>query len=263
MPIYLLVANNAGVFTAYTSSDGIAWTAIPGSTVTLNLGSSLLAGLAVTSHNTGVLSTAVIDSVSVTNTVPPPPPPPPPPPCPTGWNCADIGNPALAGGQSLSGSTWTIQGGGADIYGTADQFHYVWQPLAGDGSVSAQVTSQTNTSAWAKAGVMLRATTDPGSPNYAAYITPGNGVSVQVRTSQGGTTAKRAVATGTVPIYLKVTRAGTTFSAYSSGDGVTWTLVPNSTMTLGVTGPMLEGLAVTSHNTGALCTVNMNAVVTS
>jgi hypothetical protein len=155
---------------------------------------------------------------------------------------------------------WTLQGAGADIYGTADQFHFVWQSLPGDGSISARVTAQTNTSSWAKAGVMLRASTDPGAANYAIYITPGNGVSVQYRAGQGATTNKVATTTGTVPIYVKVTRAGTTFRAYTSPDGVTWTLVPGSTVTLSMTGTLLEGLALTSHHAGTLCTVNMDTV---
>jgi outer membrane protein assembly factor BamB len=265
-PTWLLAADNAGTFTAYTSTDGSTWNAIAGSTVTLTMTSPMLAGVAVTSHNTGALSTVVADTVTVSNTVPAPAPPPPPPSCPTGWNCGDVGNPALGGSQSLNTTTntWTIQGAGGDIYNAADQFHFVWQSLAADGSVSAHVLTQTNTSAWAKAGVMLRLSSDPGAPYYAVFITPGNGVTVQVRATQGGTTNKVATATGTVPIYLKITRTGSSFGAFTSGDGATWTLIPNSTVTVAsLTGSLLEGLAVTSHNAGALCTVQIDTVVTS
>src|SRR5207248_10997888 len=108
------------------------------------------------------------------------------PSCPSNWHCADIGNPALAGSQSQSGSTWTVQGTGYDIWNASDQFHFVWQSLAADGSASAHILSQTNTSTWAKAGVMLRQSTDPGSPYYVALVTPGNGIVVQYRTTQGG-----------------------------------------------------------------------------
>jgi outer membrane protein assembly factor BamB len=262
VPLYLLVADNAGVFTAYTSSDGASWTPIPGSTVTLGgLVSPLLAGVGVTSHNSTALSTVNVDTVTIGTFIPPPPPPPPPPPCPTSWSCADIGT--TGGSQSLSGGTWTLKAAGADIYGTGDQFHYVWQTLAADGSISAHVTSQTNTSNWAKAGVMLRATTDPGSPNYAVFVTPSNGISVQARTLQGGTTTKIVNPAGAVPAYLRVARSGTSFSAYTSTDGVTWTLLPGSTMTINMTGALLEGMAVTSHTAGAICTVTMDSVMPS
>ena len=69
-------------------------------------------------------------------------------------------------------------GGGGDIWGTSDAFHFSSQSLTGDGAVTAHVDAQQNTSPWAKAGVMLRATTEPGLPYYAAFITPGNGVAV-------------------------------------------------------------------------------------
>jgi hypothetical protein len=65
-PVYLQVSRTGTTFTAATSSDGNTWTPIPGSSVTLaNLGGAALAGLAVTSHDSGQLSTAVFDSVAV------------------------------------------------------------------------------------------------------------------------------------------------------------------------------------------------------
>src|SRR5205085_11559889 len=160
--------------------------------------------------------------------------------CPSAWSCADIGAPALGGGESVSRGSWTIKAGGADIYGTADQMHFDWQTLSGDGSVTAHIASQANTSSWAKAGVMLRATTDAGSVNYAVYITPGNGITVQYRNSVNGTTAKLTTMAASAPIYLKATSIGTTFSAFSSSDGVSWTLITGSTKSLGsISGPLL------------------------
>jgi hypothetical protein len=84
---------------------------------------------------------------------------------------------------------------------------------------------------------------------------------VHYRTTQGGTTAKPATLSGTVPAYLKVARAGNVFTAYTSPDGATWNLVPNSTVTIAaMAGSVLEGLADTSHNNGVLCTVTMDTV---
>jgi outer membrane lipoprotein-sorting protein len=256
-PAYLWVANSGNVFTAYTSNDGYSWQAIAGSTVTLNLGAAPLAGLAVTSHDTAQLATASMDSVAVTTA---PPAPQPPVPCPEPWTCADIGNPTPAGNQSFdpNTATWTINAGGADITGPSDQFRFVWQTLTGDGSSSTRVASQTNTNSNAKAGVMLRASTDPSAPNYAVLVSPGAGIKVQARTTQGGTTTKLANPTGTTPTYLKVARAGNTFTAYTSSDGITWTLIAGSTATITLAPTLLEGLAATSHNTGALSTVTMN-----
>ncbi len=254
VPAWLEVARSGGTFTAYTSADGVTWTAVPGASVGLTMTGTLLAGLAVTSHNGSAMGTVTFDTTTLTNASPPPPGA-----CPTSWTCADIGNVGIAGAQSLTSGTWTVQGGGGDIWDVADNFHYVWQSLATDGGVSARVISQTNTAAWAKAGVMLRATTDPGSPYYAAFATPGNGVAVQWRTAQAGPSSQ-VLAAGTPPVYLKVARAGGSYSAYTSPDGATWTLVPGSTVNLGLTGTVLTGLAVTSHNWGVLSAATFDTV---
>ncbi|HEX6477316.1 MAG TPA: hypothetical protein VF043_00620, partial [Ktedonobacteraceae bacterium] len=66
--------------------------------------------------------------------------------------------------------------------------------------------------------------------------------------------------TGTVPAYLKVTRSGSTYTTYTSSNGTTWTLVAGSSVTLNMSGSVLAGMAVTSHNTGALGTVTFDTV---
>ena len=63
--MYLKVTRSGNTFTAYTSPDGVNWTLIPGSSATVSLGSALLAGLAVTSHNNGTLGTVTMDGVTV------------------------------------------------------------------------------------------------------------------------------------------------------------------------------------------------------
>ena len=107
---------------------------------------------------------------------------------------------------------------------------------------------------------MLRASTDPAAPNYAVLVSPGVGIKVQERATLGGTTAKLANPAGTAPAYLKVSRVGNTFTAYTSPDGITWTLIAGSTFTMTLGSTLLEGLAVTSHHVGALGTATMDTV---
>ncbi len=179
------------------------------------------------------------------------------------WSGADIGNPPLVGSDSLSNGIWTIAGSGTDIGGTVDQFHFVWQPLASDGGISAQVLTQTNTNSRARAGVMLRQSTDPSAPFYALVVTPQSGIFVLDRKKQGGgvSTIVNQLAV-TVPVYLQVQRSGTTYTASTSSDGVTWTPIPGSSVTLGPTGTWLAGLAVTSHTTSKVSTATFGAVST-
>jgi len=185
---------------------------------------------------------------------------PAPAPCPSGWSCGDIGYPSISGSQSVSGNTWTVQGAGGDIWSVSDQFHYVWQSLNGDGGVSARILSQTNTDPWAKAGVMLRQSTDAGSAYYAVYMTPGNGVNVQYRATSGANAVQVVGVAGAAPAYLKVGRAGNVFTAYTSGDGVNWSPIAGSSVTLGLSSALLAGMAVTSHNPGTTSTATFDSV---
>lgn len=257
-PLYLEVARSGSSFSTYTSPDGVNWSYLPGSLVTMNVIGSMFAGIAVTANNTAQMGQATFDTVNVGTVAPPPPA------CPTGWTCGDIGYPTPTGSQSVNGGTWTVVAGGGDIWGTADSFHYIWQNLASDGSMSAHVTTQTTTtSVYAKTGVMMRQTTDAGSAYYMVTVTPGQGIQVQYRSAQGAVAAQSANIPGTVPTYVKVSRTGSSFSAYTSADGANWTLVTGSTVTINMSGTVLEGVASTSHNTTASCTSTVDSVMVS
>ena len=188
---------------------------------------------------------------------------PPPPGCPTSWTCADIGSPTPAGSETVSGGSWTIKAGGSDIFGSADQFRYEYQSPGGtSNTVAAQITGQTNTSAWAKAGVMMRANNSAGSPQFSVLITPGNGIFVEYRSTAGGTTTRAGTVAAVVPPkYIWVVRSGTTFTGYYSSTNNLATATKLFSQTIAaMSGTVLEGLAATSHNTSALCTVAMDTV---
>jgi hypothetical protein len=98
--------------------------------------------------------------------------------------------------------------------------------------------------------------------NRLIVVTPGNGITVQYRAAQGGNAQPLTSFIGTVPTYLMVTRSGSTYSASTSGDGVTWTPIPGSSVTINVTGTLLAGMAVTSHTTAKVSTATFGAVIT-
>ena len=201
-----------------------------------------------------------------------PAPVPPPTPrsqeCPSGWICEDIGNPKLEGSQALRSDLWTVEGSGWDVWSTmwikADQFHYVWQKLSGDGEFGARVTGQTDTNAAAKAGVMLRKTFDPVSPYYAVFLTPHDGIHVQYRSVFNQDAVDVALNPGTLPLSLKTSRTGTTYSAYTSTDGTSWTMIPGSTQNIPeLNGVLMAGLSVTSRNVGLLGEAQFDNVPTA
>src|SRR6185369_2135257 len=120
--------------------------------------------------------------------------------------------PALTGSESASNGDGMVQGAGGDIWGTSGQVHYVWQIWGVDGTLSVHVASQSNTSPWAKAGVMFRVSTKAGAPFYDAVVTPGNGIAIQYRAVAGGSAQQITPISGKIPTWLKVARSGTTFS---------------------------------------------------
>ena len=129
--------------------------------------------------------------------------------------------------------------------------------------MSARVVTQTNTNASAKAGVMLRQNTSGDSAYYAAFVTPGNGVLVQYRPTQGLGTKVVTGPGSTVPTYLMIARSGSTYCTYASADGVNWSYVIGTCLTLNLSSPTLVGLAVTSNNTGTVSTATFDTVTSS
>ncbi len=79
----------------------------------------------------------------------------------------------------------------------------------------------------------------------------------------GGTTAVSVAGTAAAsPVYVQVARAGTTYTTYTSGEGVTWSPLAGSSvvMTMTMTGTALGGLAVAANSTSALSTAQFDAV---
>jgi len=175
------------------------------------------------------------------------------------WADADIGAVGTPGSASVTGGgVFSINGSGADIYYSADAFHYVYQPLNGDGSIVARVLSIQNTSTWAKSGVMIRETLSPGSAQADVVVSPAKGVVFQRRTATGGGSTSTAGPSATAPWWVKLTRSANTFTAYQSQDGANWSVIGSDTITMSAS--VLVGLAVTAHNNAALCASSLDNV---
>lgn len=175
----------------------------------------------------------------------------------------DIGSPANAGSSGESGGTYTISGGGADIYGTSDQFHYYNQSWTGDVSIVSRVVSQTSpqTHAWAKAALMVRDDTAADARHVMMSISPQSGVggSIQMlsRATDGGSTGEINRYDGNaMPYWLRLERHSNVLTGWYSHDGELW-LNAGST-TLALDNPARVGLAVTSHDNTTLNTATFD-----
>jgi hypothetical protein len=99
---------------------------------------------------------------------------------------------SAANGKGNPGASPTVAiGPGGEA--VTDSFYFAHQPLDGNGSITARVTSLADgelagqgpgtsthiAQPWAKAGIMIKASTKAGSAYAAVMVTPGHGVRMQ------------------------------------------------------------------------------------
>ncbi len=140
---------------------------------------------------------------------------------------------------------------GADIWDVSDQFRYAYKSLNGNGSMVVRVDSIVRSNEWAKAGVMIRETLEPGSAHafIAATPEPSHGVSFQRRPVADQASANTDVADVELPQWVKLTRTGNIFTAQYSADGVTWMdVTPAAPVSIPMAANVYIGLALTSHD---------------
>ena len=145
IPSWLEIIRTGNSFAAFystqtnTNPSGVTWTQI-GAAQSIAMPTTADAGLAVTAHNNSTLSTATFGnftltagtSTTTTTTTT----------TPVTFSDLDIGAPGKAGSASSNGGVFTVSGGGADIYGSADQFNFDSASVTGNATLVTQVDSQ-------------------------------------------------------------------------------------------------------------------------
>jgi regulation of enolase protein 1 (concanavalin A-like superfamily) len=251
LPRWLRLVRAGNRLTAYASANGSTWSTIASDTVAL--GTTAYVGLAVTSHNVALQTTALISNVLVRPIAPQTVPAP--------QQTADIGAPAIAGSATFSAGTYTVRGAGADIWDTSDQFRYVYQAASGDVDIKVRLASLSNTNAWGKAGVMIRESLTAGSRHAFALVTPQSGYAFQRRIDPSGYSDHTSGGSGAAPGWVRLVRTGNRFEAFRSSNGTTWTSIGSDTV------PMVNnvyvGLAVSSHNTASAATAVFDGLAIS
>ena len=159
-----------------------------------------------------------------------------------------------------------MSGIGTDIWGTADQFRYAYKSLSGDGSMTVRVDSIVRSNEWAKAGVMIRETLEPGSKHAFAAATPepAHGISFQRRTAAGQNSANTDVANVELPRWLRLTRTGNLFTMQQSQGGITWAdVTASSPVEIQMNADVYIGLAVCSHDAAISTAAEMSNISTT
>ncbi|HEY3498740.1 MAG TPA: serine hydrolase domain-containing protein [Polyangiaceae bacterium] len=150
------------------------------------------------------------------------------------FDSADIGDTGAPGATAFEEGVYTIAASGADIQNDADSFRFLYAGLTGDGQVVARIEDLTPVHSWTKVGVMIRDSLAPGAKNAFLLLRPSEGSAFQHRPgtnvptlstwqeSPVDLTPEHGVRYLKPPKWLKLTRQGHEFSAYSSDDGRCW-----------------------------------------
>lgn len=256
-PYYLALSKESTTYTAYVSKDSTNWTNI-GSIKIPNFGLGdypIYAGLAVTSHDNGKLSTVVFNDFNLVpkDTIITQPVDTACSPLMYGIATRDIGTVAAAGSVCFIKSTdsYRVTGSGDDAIKFTDNFRYVYRQFNGDGYIDARVASLDRVNAGNEAGIMFRESLSTDSRNFFVGVTSGMGAFYQYRPENGASTSVKYMADIKAPYYIRIAKKGDTYTAYISKDSVTWsTLIRPITLPgMGLSGKTVYvGFAVNSHN---------------
>lgn len=171
------------------------------------------------------------------------------------WESRDLGTVAFPGNTEWREGTVIVNGSGADIWDVRDAGHFAYQVMTGNGQIVARLDSMDPTDFWAKAGVMFRENLNDNSRMVflcANAGVDGTGDQHQLawRSSTGGGTGSSSHASNPVlpnQGWMKLVRAGSTFTGYYSTNGSSWVQVGSCQVAMASTARV--GLAVSSHNT--------------
>ena len=185
---------------------------------------------------------------------------------PAGWSEEWIGDETPPGSADYDAATetWTLIGHGHDIWDNADDFHYVYKRLSGDGQITARVVTLAGDSShgWSKAGVMIRETLDDTSTHAMECVTGGEGAGIafQWRPSTGGGSVWSDSTQPVVspPYWVRMVRTGDLLEGFHSPDGDTWE--KEGEITIGMARDVYIGISLTSHESGVTRTATFDNV---
>jgi len=152
----------------------------------------------------------------------------------------------------------TMNGMGRAISDSTDEFRFAYKELTGDGTITARLDSLQEVADWTRAGVMMRNGLSPDDLYVQVDCTASQRTQFQYRSVMGQNTGDVYTDEGSTPLpmWIRLTRSGSSFQGQRSSDGVNWepitTSLSASMVSLGrrIRNPIYVGLAVTSSKFG-------------
>jgi hypothetical protein len=166
----------------------------------------------------------------------------------------DLGNPAVSSTITIAGNGFNVTAAGSDFGGSSDQGNFSYQIYSGDFDLAVRVAGLSLSDIFAKAGLMARENLTVSSRFAAALTTPAmNGSFFEWRDPTGSA----ASASGNFPAnypntWLRLRRAGNTFTGFGSYDGQSWAQLGSATISM--PGQIYLGFSVSSRSASAVAT---------
>ena len=169
-------------------------------------------------------------------------------PLPDGWQLTNIGSETSRAFVSAhpDGQRVEIHGIGNDIWDNHDAFTFMHREVTGDASQTVWLT-EFDGPRYAKAGVMIRASTEPDAAHGLVHAFSDGRVLMAWRTADGAKTNERLLSTPGLPAGLAIERAGEHLFANVSDIDGNWQRVPFPT-DINLPATALVGLATNSRN---------------
>jgi hypothetical protein len=188
---------------------------------------------------------------------------------PPDWKAQDIGAAPIPGSAALDSGTLTLNGGGVSpstdislpqqkalakrllVLGRptgprdSDNLFFAGRPWTGDGEWTARLSSIIGKGWQTAAGLMLRDSLDPGAITMGLFGTGRGNGGTDFRLKTGSHLAETALPLD-LPIWLRLTRSGTSITASVSTDEKEWDVLAQSSLKLGAS-PWI-GLFLDAHN---------------
>ncbi len=180
---------------------------------------------------------------------------------PVPFTSVDVGQVGIAGSATYAASTgtFTVNGAGTDIFGAADAFQFVYQPLDGDGSITVHETGNFSADPLAHAGITIRSSLSPTAANAFLADQEGGPVFANSRTTDGGNGTNLTVQSAALPNWLQLQRSGDTITALTSTDGTNFTVIATTTLP-NLPNHALVGMVVASNNPSQISTGTFDKV---
>ena len=174
---------------------------------------------------------------------------------------SDIGNVKHKGTVVFSptDNSYTVSGGGTNMWFNTDEFHFVWKKMSGNVSLQATIEMLgAGVDPHRKACLMIRQSLEPDAP-YVDIAVHGDGLtSMQFRETKGGLTNEvKSNILG--PNKVKLQKVGDYFS-FSTGSDEEDLSIAGGSLRLKFTEPFYVGLGVCSHNNEVIETIKFKDV---